>query len=49
MGIDVEEFCSNKIRRMEQYKEILAVNMPKEHEETEGYLTVVEMSRSSIR
>ena len=37
MGIDVEEFCSNKIRRMEQYKEILAVNMPKE---TEGYLTV---------
>ena len=40
MGIDVEEFCSNKIRRMEQYKEILAVNMPKEHEETEGYLTV---------
>ena len=40
MGIDVEEFCSNKIRRMEQYKEILAVNMPKEHEEAEGYLTV---------
>ena len=30
MGIDVEEFCSNKIRRMEQYKEILAVNMPKD-------------------
>ncbi len=39
MGIDVEEFCSNKIRRMEQYKDF-RVNMPKEHEETEGYLTV---------
>lgn len=40
MPVDVEEFCANKIRNLEQLKESLTFNMPKPGEVEEGYLTI---------
>ena len=39
-AVDVKEFCSNKIRKLEKAKEVLAANMPVERENEEGYLTI---------
>ncbi len=38
--VDTEEFCSNKIRALEEMKLQLKVHMPKPKAETEGYLTI---------
>lgn len=39
-AVEVEEFCQNKIRALTERKEYLITHMPKEKEETEGYITV---------
>lgn len=39
-AVEVEEFCQNKIRSLTWKKEFLAAHMPKEKEETEGYITI---------
>lgn len=39
--VDIEEFCSNKIRALEEMKKQLKAYMPKPKLETEGYLTIV--------
>lgn len=38
--VDAEEFCTNKIRALEEYKEQIRQNMPKAKSEAEGYLTI---------
>lgn len=40
-AVDVEEFCQNKIRSLMEKQEFLIAHMPKEKEETEGYITIV--------
>ncbi|MBO5303526.1 MAG: TrmB family transcriptional regulator [Lachnospiraceae bacterium] len=39
-AIDIEEFCANKIRALEEMKSQLQVYMPKPKSEAEGYLTI---------
>lgn len=39
-AVDVEEFCSNKIRSLEKSKALLVSHMPKVRENEEGYLTI---------
>lgn len=39
-AVGIEEFCQNKIRTLIERKEYLAAHMPKEKEETEGYITL---------
>ncbi len=39
-AVDVDEFCSNKIRMLEELKEELNASMPKPKSEVEGYLTI---------
>lgn len=39
-AVDIEEFCSNKIRALEEMKSQLQSYMPKAKEEAEGYLTI---------
>jgi len=39
-AVEIEEFCTNKIRSMEKKKEFLITNMPKETHSEEGYLTI---------
>lgn len=38
--VDVEEFCTNKIRTLEELKKQIKVHMPKMKMEQEGYLTI---------
>lgn len=38
--VPLEEFCKNRIRRLEEAKKWLSLRMPKEREETEGYITI---------
>lgn len=38
--VDIEEFCQNKIRSLEERREFLTVHIPREKEESEGYLTI---------
>lgn len=38
--VEVEEFCSNKLRSLNVRKEYLAEHMPREKEETAGYITI---------
>lgn len=40
MAVEAEEFCTNRIRSMEQSKKHLIANMPKVDDEEEGYLTI---------
>lgn len=39
-AVPPEEFCNNKIRRMENLKQIILRNMPDKREDVEGYITV---------
>ncbi len=39
-AVCIEEFCSNKIRALEEMKFWLLESMPKQKEEAEGYLTI---------
>lgn len=39
-AVDVNEFCSNKIRALEEIREELNASMPKPKAEAEGYLTI---------
>lgn len=39
-AVEIEEFCANKIRSMEKKKELLVMNMPREKQQEEGYLTI---------
>lgn len=38
--VAVDEFCENKIRQMQTYKEILVAKVPAAKNEVEGYLTI---------
>ncbi len=38
--ITPEEFCSNKIRAMEKFKEDILKKMPEQKEDVEGYMTI---------
>lgn len=38
--VDVQEFCGNRIRRMEEEQKWLDVNLPGEKKEEEGYVTI---------
>ncbi|MFW6022810.1 MAG: TrmB family transcriptional regulator [Halanaerobiaceae bacterium] len=38
--VNIEEFCKNKIRQMEDIKEKLTDNIPCRQEEKEGYITI---------
>ncbi len=40
LPVPVEEFCSNRIRRMQEYRELLVGAAPKRRETGEGYITV---------
>lgn len=39
-AVGIEEFCQNKIRTLQERKEYLAAHMPREKEDTEGYITI---------
>ena len=39
-AVGIEEFCHNKIRALEERREYLKQHMPREKEDTEGYLTI---------
>lgn len=39
-AVEIEEFCQNKIRFLTERKEYLIQNMPREKEDTEGYITI---------
>lgn len=39
-AVGIEEFCSNKIRTLTEYKKILSEHMPKKKASEEGYLTI---------
>ncbi len=39
-AVPIEEFCTNKIRQLEQIKGILTENMPDKYDESEGYITI---------
>ncbi len=39
-AVGIEEFCQNKIRSLSERKEYLLEHMPKEKEDTEGYITI---------
>ena len=39
-AVGIEEFCQNKIRALSERKEYLLKHMPKEKEDTEGYITI---------
>lgn len=39
-AVGIEEFCQNKIRTLQERKEYLMAHMPREKEETEGYITI---------
>lgn len=39
-AVGSEEFCQNKIRALEERREYLKKHIPREKEETEGYLTI---------
>ena len=39
-SVDVKEFCENKIRYLEQAKQLLEENMPLQKSEQEGYITI---------
>lgn len=39
-AVGIEEFCQNKIRYLTERKEYLLEHMPKEKEDTEGYITI---------
>ena len=38
--VPLEEFCKNRIRRLEEAKKWLSLRAPKEREEAEGYITI---------
>lgn len=38
--VPFEEFCDNKIRKLQEIKQTLIKNMPKQREESEGYITI---------
>ena len=38
--VPINEFCDNKIRKMQEIKLNLIKNMPKQREENEGYITI---------
>ena len=39
-AVGIEEFCQNKIRTLQERKDYLIAHMPREKEETEGYITI---------
>lgn len=39
-AVGIEEFCQNKIRNLSERREYLIEHMPKEKEDTEGYITI---------
>ena len=39
-AVDVEEFCDNKLKRLERMKAYLKTELPKQKEAMEGYLTI---------
>lgn len=39
-AVAVEEFCQNKIRTLQERKEYLIEHMPREKEDTDGYITI---------
>ena len=39
-AVGIEEFCQNKIRTLQERKEYLIAHMPREKEDTEGYITI---------
>lgn len=38
--VPAEEFCDNKIRKLEEVKQDLIKNIPQKREDTEGYITI---------
>lgn len=38
--VKLDEFCNNKIRKLEVEKKLLLENMPKKREDPEGYITI---------
>lgn len=40
MPVKLDEFCNNKIRKLEADKKLLLENMPKKREDPEGYITI---------
>nr|WP_319488782.1 helix-turn-helix domain-containing protein [uncultured Caproiciproducens sp.] len=40
LPVPVEEFCDNRIRRMQEYRELLLKAAPKQREASEGYITI---------
>lgn len=40
MAVPMEEFCENKVRRMQEVKEFLIKNVPNKKETIDGYITI---------
>lgn len=40
IAVDIEEYCNNKIRSLEETKHYLVKNVPRRREENEGYITI---------
>lgn len=38
--VSIEEFCDNRIRRMQEYRELLLKAAPRRREASEGYITI---------
>lgn len=39
-AVEVEEFCNNRLRSMQQHRDYLVAHMPREQEQQDGYFTI---------